>query len=498
MNGSERPHVAVGEARGLVDAVRALRAGEIGPVEVLDECLARIEASEPEVGAWVEIDADGARRAAVRQAELPREEARGLPLLGIPIGVKDIIDAAGLPTKAGSVLRADHRAQRDAPIVKILRDLGAIVLGKTETTQFATRDHARTRNPWNLARSPGGSSAGSAAAVASGMCPVALGTQTGGSITRPASFCGVASFKGAWGAWPLEDIVPVSQHLDHVGPMARSVADLALLWTLVEARLHPERAADPARRGEAIIAREWFECALPRLAVVEEYYHETSEPSALDAFKECIARLEEAGATVERLALPPSFAGMHASHGLVMAVEAAEVHRRDFRGASRHVPSGDHSAHRERAVGLGRRLPGRARAPAALRGRPCRRPRRAGGAGRRAVAGDGDERAAVRRPPHRRCAVQLGVVVQRAAHLRGAGVPPARTGLPAEPSARRRARVVRAVPGRSLVRGGAGVSGRPLKGCGPDSPRTRDPSEQIRTAVPQMRALLVPLACGAD
>ena len=330
MTGSERPHVAVGEARGLVDAVRALRAGNLGSVEVLDECLERIEASEPEVGAWVEIDAEGARRTAARQAEMPRDESRGLPLLGIPIGVKDIIDVAGLPTKAGSALRADHRARRDAPIVKVLRDLGAIILGKTETTQFAIRDYARTRNPWNLDRSPGGSSAGSAAAVASGMCPVALGTQTGGSITRPASFCGVASFKGAWGTWPLEDIVPVSQHLDHVGPMARSVADLALSWTLVEARLRPERAGDLTRRSEAIIAREWFECAPPRLAVIEEYYHETSEPSALESFRACIARLEEAGATVERLALPPSFAGMHASHGLMMAVEAAEVHRRDY------------------------------------------------------------------------------------------------------------------------------------------------------------------------
>ena len=330
MNGTKRPHVAVGEARSLVDAVRALRAGNPGPVEILDECLERIEASESEVGAWVEIDTDGARRAAARQAGLPRDEARGLPLLGVPIGVKDIIDAAGLPTKAGSVLRADHRAQRDAPIVKILRDLGAIVLGKAETTQFATTDPARTRNPWNLNRSPGGSSAGSAAAVASGMCMAALGTQTGGSIIRPASFCGVSSFKGAWGAWPLEGIVPVSQHLDHVGPMARSVADLALLWTLVEARLHPKRAADLARRSEAIIAGEWFDCAPPRLAIIEDYYSETSDPAALEAFRASIARLEAAGATIGRLPLPASFAGMHASHRLVMAVEAAEVHREDF------------------------------------------------------------------------------------------------------------------------------------------------------------------------
>ena len=331
MDGPARTHVDTGGARGVVEAVRALRAGDAGPVEILQECLERIEASEPEVGAWVEVDVDGARRAAVRQAGLPREEARGLPLLGIPIGVKDIIDVAGLPTRAGSALRAGHRAERDAPLVKILRDLGAIVLGKTETTQFACTDPARTRNPWNPDRSPGGSSAGSAAATASGMCLAALGSQTGGSITRPASFCGVASFKGRWGAWPLEGVVPVSQHLDHVGPMARSVADLALLWTLVEARLRPERVADPERRSEAIVAGEWFErMPPPRFAVVEEYYYATSEPSALEGFRACIARLEEAGATVERLSLPASFAGMHTSHRLVMAVEAAEVHREDF------------------------------------------------------------------------------------------------------------------------------------------------------------------------
>ena len=331
MDGSERAHVDIGGVRGVVDAVRALRAGSLGPVELLEECLERIEASEPEVGAWVRIDADNARRAAARQAELPREEARGLPLLGVPIGVKDIIDVAGLPTRAGSALRAGHGAERDAPIVKVLRDLGAIVLGKTETTQFACTDPARTRNPWKVDHSPGGSSAGSAAAVASGMCLAALGSQTGGSITRPASFCGVASFKGAWGAWPLEGVVPVSRHLDHVGPMARSVADLALLWTLVEARLRPERVAGPERRSEAIVAGEWLErVPPPRLAVIEEYYYATSEPSALEGFRTCIARLEEAGATVERFPLPASFAGMHTSHRLVMAVEAAEVHRKDF------------------------------------------------------------------------------------------------------------------------------------------------------------------------
>ena len=331
MNTTNRSHVLHDRSRGVAAAVRAQRSGNRGPVEILVECMERIEASEREVGAWVEIDVEGARRTAIRQTEMPREEARGLPLLGVPIAVKDIVDAAGLPTKAGSALRAEHRAQCDAPIVKHLRDLGVIVIGKTETTQFACQDPARTRNPWNLDRSPGGSSAGSAAAVASGMCLAALGTQTGGSITRPASFCGVASFKGAWGAWPLAGIVPVSQNLDHVGPMTRAVEDLVLLWTLVGARLRPDRAEGLSRRSEAIIAGEWFDRDRPpHLAIIEEYFRETSDPTALAAYEACIGRLAAAGAAIERFSLPSSFAGMHESHGIIMAVEAATVHRADY------------------------------------------------------------------------------------------------------------------------------------------------------------------------
>ena len=293
MNQPKRAHVAIRELPGVVDAVRGLSAGNVGPVQILDECLERIEASEAEIGAWVEIDTEGARRAAARQGELPREEARGLPLLGIPIAVKDIIDAAGLPTKAGSALRDGHTAH-DATR-QSWRSFAPSVQSSSARPKPPS-SHARIRRapaiPGNLDRSPGGSSAGSAAAVASGMCLAALGTQTGGSITRPASFCGAASFKGRWGGWPLESIVPVSQNLDHVGPMARSVEDLALLWTLVEARLRPERAAPLlARWSEAIIAGDWFgRDRPPRLAVIEEYFYEASEPAALAAFEACIER----------------------------------------------------------------------------------------------------------------------------------------------------------------------------------------------------------------
>ena len=282
--------------------------------------------------------------------------------------------------------------------------------------------------------------------------------------------------------------------------MARSVADLALLWTLVERRLHPERAADLARRSEAIVAGEWrpqarslgdsatrnrgcpdqrrgrtgnsfvqrHGWAPPRLAVIEEYFFQESEASALDAFKACIARLEEAGAAIERLALPASFAGMPASHRMVMAVEAAQVHREDFAtrpetyrpGITRLIEEGlsasavDYRAARVQQqrfaadLAAAPRCVGRAGGAGGASG--------AGGTGHRLVPGDGIERAAARRTEHREPAVQLGLVVQRAADVRGAGLPGCgRTA--AGPATRHGSRIPRAVPGRGLVRGGPGV-----------------------------------------
>ena len=349
--------------------------------------------------------------------------------------MKDIIDAAGLPTKAGSVLRTDHRARRDAPIVKSPprpRRPSSSARPRPPSSQPAT--HARTPQPLEPRSLAGRVERGQRrAAVASGMCPARAGPRRpAGRSPRPASFCGVASFKGAWGAWPLEGIVPVSQNLDHVGPMARSVADLGVAAvTLVEARLRPERAADLARRSEAIIAPR-----VVRMRAASPRGHRgvlptrPSEPSALDAFKSSsIDRIEEAGAKVERLALPPSFAGMHASHGLVMAVEAAEVHRA---GISR---SGPHTYR----PGI-TRLIERGLSASAVDYRAARvhqqrfaRPSLPRSSTRRRGRSIALSPATVTSPPpfddhpHRRCAVQLGVVIQRAAHLRGARRASART-----------------------------------------------------------------------
>src|SRR5438132_8632276 len=160
--------------------------------------------------------------------ELAKGRYRG-PLHGIPIGVKDIYDVFDWPTACGSKLWANSIARQDAAVIASLREAGAIFLGKTVTTQYASFDPPVTKNPWNLAHTSGGSSSGSAAAVATGMCLGALGSQTGGSITRPASYCGIAGCKPTYGLLPLEGIMPLAHSMDHPGPMANSTNDLALM-----------------------------------------------------------------------------------------------------------------------------------------------------------------------------------------------------------------------------------------------------------------------------
>src|SRR5438045_6953120 len=180
------------ELPSIAKAAHDMREDRLRPSELVEHCLARIEQLESDVHAWVLIDPAGARREAERLDRLANDGDWLGPLHGIPIGIKDIIDVAGWPTKCGSPLREHHLADRDAVVVASLRKSGAILLGKTVTTEWACFDPPPTRNPWNLNRTPGGSSSGSAAAVATDMCLAALGTQTGGARIRPAAVCGVA------------------------------------------------------------------------------------------------------------------------------------------------------------------------------------------------------------------------------------------------------------------------------------------------------------------
>lgn len=216
-------------ALGAVEMRDRLASGALRAVDLVEACLARIEELEPQVGAWAWLDGDHALQQAQRLDQW-RTSGKPLgPLHGLPIGLKDIIDTKGIPTENGTPIDAGRVPSEDAWIVARLRAAGAIILGKTVTTECAFMHPGKTRNPHNGAHTPGGSSQGSAAAVAAGMVPLSIGTQTGGSVIRPASFCGIVGMKPSFGLIPRTGILPQSPFLDTVGVFARSVEDCALL-----------------------------------------------------------------------------------------------------------------------------------------------------------------------------------------------------------------------------------------------------------------------------
>jgi aspartyl-tRNA(Asn)/glutamyl-tRNA(Gln) amidotransferase subunit A len=211
----------------IAEAARAIASGDLTSEELTRACLQRIEEVEPELKAFLTLDGDGA----IEQARaLDGERPRG-PLHGIPLAIKDIIDVAGLPTTAASRVLQGNTARLDAPVVTRLRTSGAVIVGKTNTQEFAYGVVTPpTRNPWDRSRIPGGSSGGSAVAVASGMCLGALGTDTAGSIRIPAALCGVSGLKPRPGLVPVDGIIPLAPSLDVCGPIARTAADLRLMW----------------------------------------------------------------------------------------------------------------------------------------------------------------------------------------------------------------------------------------------------------------------------
>lgn len=298
----------------IVQAQQQIRSGQISPLQLVEMCLQRIERLEDRLAAWVLVRGDDAREQARHQQELLAQGIDLGPLQGIPLGIKDIIDVAGWPTEAGSPLLAGQVAEQDAAVVARLRQGGAILLGKTVTTQFACLDPSGTRNPWNLQHSPGGSSSGSAAAVAAGMCLGALGSQTGGSIIRPAAYCGVAGLKPTRNRVDLQGVVPVSRHLDHVGPIAASAADLSLLLAAIcDWQIPLQRHEQP-----------------PRLMVIHDHFWEQCDQTVLEVTLAALERLQQSGANLVRVALPESFRNVHAMHRCIMAVEVAESHFASF------------------------------------------------------------------------------------------------------------------------------------------------------------------------
>jgi aspartyl-tRNA(Asn)/glutamyl-tRNA(Gln) amidotransferase subunit A len=306
-------------------AAAAVRAGRLSPVDLLASCVGRIDRSEERVRAWVFVDREGARaQAEERAAEARAGRWRG-PLHGIPLAIKDIFDVFDWPTAAGSRRWQHSCARADATAVGRLRAAGAVFVGKTVTTAYASFDPPPTRNPWDPARTPGGSSSGSAAALACGMCLGALGSQTGGSITRPAAYCGVAGCKPTFGRVSVHGVVPLAHSMDHVGPMARCVRDLAVLLQTIA-------GPDPYDPGCAARAVPDWSAALagplrpPRLGRLRGLFEEHAEPAALRALDSAGERFRARGAEIADVALPAGFAEVTARHQTVMAVESAEYH----------------------------------------------------------------------------------------------------------------------------------------------------------------------------
>jgi aspartyl-tRNA(Asn)/glutamyl-tRNA(Gln) amidotransferase subunit A len=321
----------------LSDAAAEIAAGRLSPVELVDATLDRLERVEPRVQAWARVRPDEARKAARRLTDLRASGTLLGPLHGIPVGVKDIFYTAGLETSCGSKLMAGFVPAYDATAVARLRRAGAVVLGKTHTTEFASFDPSPARNPWNLEHTPGGSSSGSAAALAARMCHGALGSQTSGSICRPAAFCGIVGLKPTFGRVSRYGVHPLAWTLDHPGPMARTVRDAAILLDAV-AGPDPNdpatvSAPGPGHAAAALAdprAREAVVRGL-RIGVPDRYFSDGLDAEGAAAYRDALRALGDLGCRVEDVRLPELFEAAMDAHELIHHTEAAAVHADSYR-----------------------------------------------------------------------------------------------------------------------------------------------------------------------
>ena len=304
-------------------AARLIRSRDVSPVELVQALLARATEVDPRVQAWVTLDAERAL-AAARQAEQALTSETELPALhGVPFGAKDIFDTADLATTAGFKPYASRVPKQDAEPLARLKRAGAILLGKMVTTQFAYADPSRTRNPWNEERTPGGSSSGSAAGVATRLIPIALGSQTAGSVLRPAAYNGVVGIKPTYGRVSKRGVLPLAWSLDHVGLLSRSVADCALFLNAVAGHdpLDPA-SADVAPPGPLDLDAV---PAAPRLGLVREALEEAS-PRLRDHLLSLGTRFEAAGARVTEVSLGEPLDLILAVQQVIMQTEMAAIH----------------------------------------------------------------------------------------------------------------------------------------------------------------------------
>jgi Asp-tRNA(Asn)/Glu-tRNA(Gln) amidotransferase A subunit family amidase len=302
-----------------IEAAELISGGELSAEEYVGACLDRIAAIDGEVQAFVHLDPEHALDQARALDELRRNGRPLGPLHGVPVAIKDIFDTEDYPTECGSPLLAGRRPLRDAGVVTRLRIAGAVIIGKTVTTEFAFMHPGPTRNPRDLQRTPGGSSSGSAAAVAAGMVPLALGSQTNGSTIRPAAFCGVYGVKPSHGMISRARALMLSQALDHVGLFARTLADAALFLDVL-AGFDPDDSDTRPRAAPDFLDTLTESPPLPpRLAFVRTPVWDKTEPNARSAIEVLAGRL---GA--EPVDLPEAFAGAWDNHRAIMAADMAD------------------------------------------------------------------------------------------------------------------------------------------------------------------------------
>jgi len=309
------------------EAARKIQQGLLTSEELVQSCLERIRDVEPKVQAWTFLDEDHAL-AQARAADARKRSGEPIgPLHGLPVGLKDIIDTADMPTENGCALHKGRTPRADAAVVSMLRAAGAVILGKTVSTECAYYSPGKTRNPWNPEHTPGGSSSGSAAAVAASMVPLALGSQTNGSVIRPAAFCGVFGFKPTHGLIPRSGILQLSRTLDHVGLFARSLDDIALLAEEL-AGYHED---DPDTRPRARVPFQQISREEPpiepMLAFIKTPHWDRVDPEAKDALGELVEAL---GERVEEVDLSPSAREAWDWHKTIMEVDMAASFERDW------------------------------------------------------------------------------------------------------------------------------------------------------------------------
>ena len=285
------------------EAVRLMRDGTLRPIDIMEACLERIGERELSVRAFAWFDADAARRATLS----PQQG----PLHGLPIGVKDVLDTADMPSEYGSPIWRGWQPRADAAAVAWARAAGGVVIGKTVTTEFATRKPGPTANPHNPRHTPGGSSSGSAAGVADFFFPVAYGTQTAGSVIRPAAFCGVVGYKPSYGMINRFGMKLMSESLDTVGVIARSVADCALFAGAVAGR----DLGDPDARPDRV----------PRIGICRSPAWDAAAPETEALLPRVASALARAGATVVDRELSPGVAAIAAAHPIVMNNESGRA-----------------------------------------------------------------------------------------------------------------------------------------------------------------------------